>query len=96
MAKVMGVTKARARLREVVDDVVEHGEEVILARDSEPAAVLIPYALYRDQQASARELWRTRFQAALRETRKHVRQWARKKGIKRLTDRKVEELILGA
>lgn len=97
MAKVIGVTAARARLKQVVDEVEKSGEEVILARDSRPAAVLIPYAAYEDHQARAREAWRARLEATLQDGRAYFKEWAKKKRFReRLTERRVADIIRGA
>lgn len=97
MAKVIGVTAARARLKEVVDEVERSGEEVILARDSRPAAVLIPYAAYEEHQVRAREAWRARLEATLLDGRAYFKAWAKKKGFRgRLTERRVAEIVRGA
>lgn len=46
MAKQMGVTEARVKFAELVDQVRYRGETVTLLKSGKPAAVLVPVDLY--------------------------------------------------
>ena len=45
MQYAMGVTEARGKLGELVDQVRYRGETIVLMKSGKPAAVLAPYAL---------------------------------------------------
>lgn len=92
MIKIVGVTEARARLRAILSELRESGQPVILARDSKPEAVIIPYNEYVRSQEQAQALWNLRFEAALRKSHAAFRQWLQAQG--RDPDALSEEEIL--
>lgn len=57
MEKQMGVTEARVKFAELVDQVRYRGEAVTLLKSGKPAAVLVPVELY--------EHWKNSRQGAL-------------------------------
>lgn len=46
MTRIMGVTEARSRLGELVDQVRYQGDAVVLEKNGRPAAALVPIALF--------------------------------------------------
>ncbi len=98
MLKIIGVTEARARLRAILSELRESGQAVILARDSKPEAVLVPYEEYVRSQEQAQALWNLRFEAALRKSHGAFREWLRAQGRNpdELTEEEMLELIRNA
>lgn len=98
MVKIIGVTEARARLREILSELRESGQAVILTRDSKPEAVIVPYEEYVRSQEQARALWNVRFEVALQKSRAAFRQWLQAQGRDpdALTEEEMLELIRNA
>ena len=46
MEKIIGITEARTKIKDLVDKVSEKNEAFIIARESRPQAVLISYDEY--------------------------------------------------
>lgn len=55
MEKTFGVTEARTRFSELVDQVRYQGDTVTLLKSGKPAAVLVPVALFERWKAERRE-----------------------------------------
>lgn len=54
MQQTIGVTEARSKFSELVDQVRYRGETVVLMKSGKPAAALVPYAML-EQLNQARE-----------------------------------------
>lgn len=55
MDKTLGVTEARTRFSELVDQVRYQGDTVTLLKSGKPAAVLVPVELFERWKAERRE-----------------------------------------
>lgn len=55
MEKKLGVTEARARFAELIDQVRYRGDTVTLLKSGKPAAVLVPVELFERWKAERRE-----------------------------------------
>lgn len=97
MAKVVGVTEARANLKEILDTVKE-GEACILARGSRPEAVLIPYEDFLRLEEAKRGDWNRRFDAAVKRSHGLFKEWLRKQGVraKRRKEANLERIVRDA
>lgn len=54
MEKTLGITEARTRFSELVDQVRYQGDTVTLLKSGKPAAVLVPVALFERWKAERR------------------------------------------
>jgi prevent-host-death family protein len=97
MAKVVGVTEARASFKAILDAVKE-GEACILARGSRPEAVLIPYEDFVRLEEAKRRDWDRRFNAAVKRSHALFKEWLRKRGIRldRLKEADLERIVRDA
>lgn len=97
MAKVVGVTEARANLKEILDTVRE-GEACILARGSRPEAVLIPYEDFLRLEEAKRGDWNRRFDAAVKRSHAIFTDWLKKQGVraKKLKEVDLERIVRDA
>ncbi|MDO8886449.1 type II toxin-antitoxin system Phd/YefM family antitoxin [Candidatus Oleimmundimicrobium sp.] len=98
MSKIIGVTEARSKLKEILDDISRKREPYILTRGSKPEAVIIPYEEYLVIEEQIAKLWDERFEIALKKSRAFFNEWLRKKGYdpEKLTEEEVERIIRSA
>jgi prevent-host-death family protein len=62
MEKKLGVTEARGKFREIVEQVQHHGDTYIINRHGKPAAAMVPievYEVWKRQRSELFDLIRT-------------------------------------
>ena len=98
MNKIIGVTEARSKLKEILDDISKKRRPYVLTRGSKPEAVIIPYEEYLAIKEQAKRLWDERFELALKKSRAFFNEWLCKKGYDpdKLTEEEVERIIRSA
>jgi len=98
MPKIIGVSEARAKLKTIIDRVVEDKEPYILMRGSRPQAAIVSYDEYVSLQEQARRQWNDRFDSALARSRESFRGWLLERGFEpdKLSDDEVAEIIKNA
>lgn len=57
METVLGVTKAREKLSEIVESVQYHNDAYIISRHGRPAAAVVPVEIYESWKRNRRELF---------------------------------------
>jgi prevent-host-death family protein len=72
MVKTLSLSQARAKLSRLVEDIEQHGEEVVITRNSRPAAVLMSADKYHSWKKthavrSDKALMMTEIRAGLRQ-----------------------------
>jgi len=78
----ISVTEARANFKALLNKVASGQTEVVLLRDSNPEAVLVPYKYYIEKSQSEKSAWNARFDAYIKKARKIGKTWAKKQNIK--------------
>lgn len=73
----MNITDVRKNLSDVVRNVARTANQVIIVRDSNPEAVLIPYSLAQKNDAK----WKKGWEKMLEEGKKVGQKWARKNRV---------------
>lgn len=46
MEKIIGITKARNNIKEIIDNIMDNNEKYIITRDTSPEAAIISYSDY--------------------------------------------------
>ena len=59
MEKELGITEARKRLARIIDGVRYEGDNYVIVRHGEPAAAIVPMAVYRQWKREREELFDT-------------------------------------
>lgn len=81
MLQILNITQTRNNLSSIVSRVASEKKEVIIIRDSQPEAVLIPYSEYILRQEHADRAWRLRFEQVLAQGKQSFRAWAKTNNI---------------
>jgi len=97
MEKIIGITEARIKIKDLVDKVSEKNETFIIARESRPQAVLISYDEYVRNKEMIEENKKFRFEKVLEKSRMQFLQWLKKRGydIEKLSEEEIERIISG-
>lgn len=97
MEKIIGITEARIKIKDLVDKVSEKNETFIIARESRPQAVLISYDEYVRNKEMIEENKKFRFEKVLEKSRMQFLQWLKKRDydIEKLSEEEIERIISG-
>ena len=97
MEKIIGITEARIKIKDLVDKVSEKNETFVIARDSKPQAVLISYEEYVRNKEVIEENKKLRFEKVLEKSRMQFSGWLKKRGydIEKLSEEEIERIIAG-
>ena len=91
----ISVTQARAEFRTLLESVSKDGREVVLLKDSQPEAVIVPYKRFMKIKDTENMIWESRFNQYLAKARAIGKAWAKKRGInpKKMTEAELYEEI---
>jgi prevent-host-death family protein len=95
MQQIVSITDARNNLSELVKRVSNQDVEIVIVRDSEPEAVLVPYCKILEEGKLKEKLFRLQFNRLLKEGRKAGKRWAKKNNIDldKLSEEELYEII---
>ncbi len=95
MQQIVSITDARNNLSQLVAQVAAHQKSVVIVRDSQPEAILVPYAKALKDEEAKQKLWELEWERFLKEGKKIGRKFLKKKGLKRsqLTEEQLYDLI---
>ncbi|HLH25135.1 MAG TPA: type II toxin-antitoxin system prevent-host-death family antitoxin [Chloroflexota bacterium] len=71
-AQVVGMHDLERRLPEFLDRLASEGQELIVTRDGEPAAVIVDFEHYREVQQALKEFADPEYLAVLLEARQDI------------------------
>ncbi|HZR99647.1 MAG TPA: type II toxin-antitoxin system Phd/YefM family antitoxin [Chloroflexota bacterium] len=71
-AHMVGLDELEQHLPELLDHLAKEGEELVITRNGEPAAVILDIERYREVQQALREFSDPEYLAALLEARREV------------------------
>lgn len=77
MLNLINITQARNNLSKLIDKVKDEKQTIILIRESEPQAVIIPYEQYKKNE----ERWEDKFKTAMISAKKQFKKYLKKKNI---------------
>lgn len=95
MQQIVSITNARNNFSQLVASVAKTQQSVTIVRDSEPEAVLVPYARLLEDEEKNKKLWRFEWQRLMNEGKKAGKRWARKNNIdlKKVSEEELYALI---
>ena len=56
MERIIGITKARNNIKEIIDNIMDNNEKFIITRDTNPEAAIISYSDYLNYKEILRQL----------------------------------------
>lgn len=95
MQQIVSITDARNNLSELFNKVKNQGAQIIIVRDSEPGAMIVPYAKAIQDEEVKRKLQELQWEDFLKEMKKVGKRFLNKKGLKRsdLTEEQLYDLV---
>lgn len=95
LPKFIAITDLRVKTKEIFDLVKTQNLPVIVMRESEPEAVIIPFSEFNTFQAEKRRLWNKRLDELAESTKLYIANWLQKKGYnpKKINGDKLIEIL---
>ena len=91
MENIVGITKARNNIKEIIDSIMDNNEKYIVTRDTNPEAVIISYSDYLKYKETLEQLIKLKNAATVKKSNTRIREWLSEYGVK--TDKITEEDI---
>jgi len=80
MEKIIGITKARNNIKEIIDSIMDNNEKYIITRDTSPEAAIISYSDYLNFKEIMRQLQAFKQDKALENAQKQFKERLSHKG----------------
>ncbi len=95
MQQIVCITDARNNLSELYNKVKAEGVQIVIVRDSEPGAMIVPYVKALQDEEVKRKLLEFQWESFLKEMKKVGKRFLKEKGLKRsnLTEEQLYDLI---
>lgn len=92
MENIIGITKARNNIKEIIDSIMDDNEKYIVTRDTNPEAVIISYSDYLKYIETSKQLIKLKNAATTKKSNTRIREWLSEYGVK--ADKITEEDIV--
>lgn len=95
MEKIIGITKARNTIKEIIDNVMDNNEKFIITRDTTPEAAIISYSDYLNFKEIMKQLQEFKQDKALKNAKKQFREWLSDNGLglDKIPEEEIERMI---
>ena len=95
MEKIIGITKARNTIKEIIDNVMDNNEKFIITRDTTPEAAIISYSDYLNFKEIMRQLQAFKQDKALVNAQKQFKEWLSDKGLSldEIPEKEIERMV---
>jgi len=92
MEHIIGITKARNNIKEIIDSIMDNNEKYIVTRDANPEAVIISYSDYLKHKEVLKQFIELQNESARENSKDRIKEWLSGFGVK--TDIIPEEEII--
>ena len=95
MERIIGITKARNNIKEIIDNIMDNNEKFIITRDTNPEAAIISYRDYLNFKEIMRQLQEFKHNKALKNAQKQFREWLSDNGLgsDKIPEKEIERMI---
>lgn len=95
MQQIINITQVRNNLSRLVKEVSREDKTVVIIRDSQPEAAIIPYSRVKIMDAEIDKKRKQQFSKVFSAIRKQGRAWLKKKGVnwKKMTEEEFYDFI---
>ena len=95
MEKIIGITKARNNIKEIIDNIMDNNEKYIITRDTSPEAAIISYSDYLNFKEIMRQLQAFKQDEALVNAQKQFKEWLSDKGLSldKIPEKEIERMV---
>ncbi|MCD4670836.1 MAG: type II toxin-antitoxin system Phd/YefM family antitoxin [Actinomycetia bacterium] len=81
MENIIGITKARNNIKEIIDSIMDDNERYIVTRDANPEAVIISYSDYLKQKEMLKQFVKLKNANTVETSKDRIREWLSKYGV---------------
>ena len=92
MENIIGITKARNNIKEIIDSIMDNNEKYIVTRDANPEAVIISYSDYLKHKEVLKQFIELKNASARENSKDRIMEWLSGFGVK--TEKIPEEDIM--
>ena len=82
MEHIIGITKARNSIKEIIDSIMDNNERFIVTRDANPEAVIISYSDYLKHKEILKQFIELKNESARENSKDRVKEWLSGFGVK--------------
>ena len=95
MERIIGITKARNNIKEIIDNIMDNNEKFIITRDTNPEAAIISYSDYLNFKEIMRQLQEFKKDKALKSAQKQFKEWLSDNGLgsDKIPEKEIEKMI---
>ena len=92
MENIIGITKARNNIKEIIDSIMDNNEKYIVTRDANPEAVIISYSDYLKHKEVLKQYIDLKNESARENSKDMIKEWLSGFGVE--TEKIPEEDIV--
>ena len=81
MEHIIGITKARNNIKEIIDSIMDNNEKYIVTRDANPEAVIISYSDYLKHKEIFKQYIELKNKSARENSKERIREWLSGYGV---------------
>lgn len=95
MENIVGITKARNNIKEIIDSIMDDNEKYIVTRDTNPEAVIISYSDYLKYKETLEQLIKLKNAATVKKSNTRIREWLSEYGVKanKITEEDIAKIV---
>ena len=95
MENIIGITKARNNIKEIIDSIMDDNEQYIVTRDTNPEAVIISYSDYLKYKETLKQLIKLKNAATAKKSNTRIREWLSEYGVEedKITEEDIAKLV---
>ena len=82
MEHIIGITKARNSIKEIIDSIMDNNEKYIVTRDANPEAVIISYSDYLKHKEILKQFIELKNESARENSKDRIKEWLSGFGVK--------------
>ena len=82
MEHIIGITKARTNIKEIIDSIMDNNEKFIVTRDANPEAVIISYSDYLKHKEVLKQFMELKNESARESSKDRIKEWLSEFGVK--------------
>lgn len=83
MENIIGITKARNKIKDIIDHIMDDNEKYIVTRDANPEAVIISYSDYLKYKEISKKYNKLKNIDAIKNSKNRISEWLSGYGVEK-------------
>lgn len=81
MENIIGITRARNKIKDIIDHIMDNNEKYIVTRDANPEAVIISYSDYLKYEETSKKYNELKNIDAIKNSKNRISEWLSEYGV---------------